>query len=211
MKMQPIFITGTDTDVGKTFISALLVKRWGADYWKPVQTGLNEDIGDTATVTQMLQASGGIPSNTIIFDPALKYQNPLSPWRCTILENKEEIDITKLNLPPTTNTIIVEGAGGVLVPFTKDKFTTDVIHHLNTPVILVARSKLGTLNHTLLSLEVMKARGNNVVGVILNGEIDDDNLKALEALGARIIAQIPHTSKIEDVLHLIPPLEEVLQ
>lgn len=57
MKMQPIFITGTDTDVGKTFISALLVKRWGADYWKPVQTGLNEDIGDTATVTQMLQAS----------------------------------------------------------------------------------------------------------------------------------------------------------
>lgn len=135
----------------------------------------------------------------------------MSPWRCTILENKEEIDITKLNLPPTTNTIIVEGAGGVLVPFTKDKFTTDVIHHLNTPVILIARSKLGTLNHTLLSLEVMKARGNNVVGVILNGEIDDDNLKALEALGARIIAQIPHTSKIEDVLHLIPPLEEVLQ
>lgn len=206
-----IFVTGTDTDIGKTFISALLVKAWKCNYWKPIQTGLNEDPGDTATVERLLTESGGIPESTTIFKPALEYQKPLSPWRCTVLEKENAIDLSLINLPRVNNNSItvVEGAGGVLVPITKDATTVDLIKHLEIPVLVVARPNLGTLNHTLMTLETLKHNDIKVLGVVLNGDINEDNASTLKELGVKILAQIPLSKNLNDAVDLIPSLYSI--
>lgn len=211
-----IFVTGTDTDIGKTFISALLVKKWGANYWKPIQTGLIEDPGDTATVKHLLEKSGGIPKQSLIFEPAYTYMKPLSPWRCTVLEKQKSIVINELEFPisenqDTSRLTIIEGAGGLLVPISKNTFTIDEIKHLNASVILVARSELGTLNHTLMSLKILKHNNIRVLGVILNGETNEDNATALSELGVSIIAQVPMAKTLNDVVDCIPTLDEVVK
>jgi dethiobiotin synthase len=205
-----IFVTGTDTDVGKTFISALLVKRWNCDYWKPLQTGLDEDPGDCSTVERLLLESGQMPSQTTIHQPAHSYRKPLSPWRCTILENSPQIDIDTFTIP-TDKFTIIEGAGGVLVPITKEATTIDLIKKFDIPTIVVARSTLGTLNHTLLTLEILKAAGVKVLGVILNGEINEDNALTLKELGVNIIAQIPKAKNLNEVVHRIPSLKSLIK
>lgn len=209
----PIFITGTDTDVGKTFVSALLVKKWRCNYWKPIQTGLDSDPGDTATVEKLLAQSGGAPKESEILPPALEFKKPLSPWRCTVLENRQAIDVNSMKLPAFTNQskyTIVEGAGGVFVPLTETKFTPSLIKHFNAKAIVVARSELGTLNHTLLTLEALKAQHVEVIGVILNGEINEDNCTALKELGVSIIAQVPLAKSLNDVMDCIPDISELL-
>lgn len=208
----PIFITGTDTDIGKTFISALLVKKWGCNYWKPIQTGLDSDPGDTATVQELLKNSGGIPETTEILDPTLIYMKPLSPWRCTVLENKPSIQIDKIDLPQIKSPnksayTIVEGAGGLLVPISKGTFTTDIIKHLGASVILVARSDLGTLNHTLMSLEILKQHDIPVLGVVMNGKLNNDNSLTLSELGVNVLAQIPIANNLNEVFDRIPSIE----
>lgn len=210
----PIFITGTDTDIGKTFISALLVKKWGCNYWKPIQTGLDSDPGDTATVQKLLKKSGGIPETTEILEPALSYMKPLSPWRCTVLENKPFIEIDKLELPQIkplnkSTYTIVEGAGGLLVPISKGTFTTDIIKHLGASVILIARSDLGTLNHTLMSLEILRQQDISVLGVIVNGKLNTDNSLTLSELGVKILAQIPIANNLNEVVDRIPSIESI--
>ncbi|GMM31663.1 dethiobiotin synthase [Martiniozyma asiatica (nom. inval.)] len=211
-----IFVTGTDTDIGKTFVSALLVKCWGLNYWKPIQTGLSEDPGDTATVNRLLESSGGIPKASTIFEPACTYLKPLSPWRCTVLENREEIKLDNFKLPVinennSSTGIIIEGAGGLLVPISKNIFTTNLIKHLNASVILVASSELGTLNHTLMSMEILKQNDIPVIGIILNGNINEDNAQTLSELGIKIIAQIPKAKNLEDVVPCIPKFEELFK
>jgi dethiobiotin synthase len=205
--MIKIFVTGTDTDVGKTFISALLCKRWNANYWKPIQTGLETDPGDTATVSRLI----GIK---FLQQPALTYQKPLSPWRAVVLEGREPIDLEQIKVPVFTDNekpLIIEGAGGVYVPLTEKHITTDLIGSLKCPTIVVARSELGTLNHTLLTIEHLQNRHIPVLGVILNGNINEDNAEALRAFGVRILCQIPHADNLNDVVPLIPVLADVLE
>lgn len=201
-----IFVTGTDTDVGKTFISALLCKRWGANYWKPIQTGLESDCGDTVSVYKL----SGVQA---LCEPALMYQKPLSPWRAAVLEDRERIDISSISIPKKykedDKPLIVEGAGGVFVPITETEITTDLVEQLRCPVIIVARSQLGTLNHTLLTLEHLKRRNVEVLGVILNGDLDEDNAKTLKAYGANVICQIPRANNVDEVIHLVPELHKV--
>lgn len=202
-----LFITGTDTDVGKTFISALLCKRWSAGYWKPIQTGLESDPGDTKTVSELLGSS------LVTSTPALEYQKPLSPWRAVELENREAIDIKNISVPKeleqNKEVLIIEGAGGVFVPITESLITTDLIQHFDCPVIVVARSELGTLNHTLLTIEHLKNRGVKVIGVVLNGDLNNDNSRTLEAFGVKILFQIPRASTLDEVEHLVPDLKDV--
>ncbi|KAG0682705.1 dethiobiotin synthase [Pichia californica] len=212
----PIFITGTDTDIGKTFISALLIEAWGCNYWKPIQTGLDSDPGDTFTIKKLLEQSLGVPKTTTIFQPQLEYMKPLSPWRCTILENKPSINIEELKFPATKDNLtgskytIVEGAGGILVPINKTSYTTDIIKHLDASVIIVARSELGTLNHTLMTVEILKQNKIPILGVILNGDINNDNALTLSELNVKIIAQIPKANSLKDVVDLVPALETIL-
>lgn len=201
-----IFITGTDTDVGKTFISALLCSKWKANYWKPIQTGLETDQGDTSTVLDLVGRDLNYSS------PALQYQKPLSPWRACVLENKPIIDISKITIPDglDKSTLIIEGAGGVFVPITDKLITTDLIRHFDIPVIVVAKSELGTLNHTLLTVEHLKNNNVKILGVILNGDINNDNAEALKKYGVNIIAQIPRATSIREVEHLIPDLQNTI-
>ncbi|GFQ99996.1 ATP-dependent dethiobiotin synthetase BioD [Trichonephila clavata] len=139
-----IFVTGTDTDVGKTTISSWLCLHTGYSYFKPIQTGstLGTDSHQMSNLT-----------NANVYKENFVYKRPLSPHLAASLEN-DSINIDRINLPKTHN-LIIEGAGGVLVPINKTTLMVDLIKKLAISTILVARSTLGTINHTLLSLEAL--------------------------------------------------------
>ncbi|WP_454674695.1 dethiobiotin synthase [Achromobacter pestifer] len=205
-----VFVTGTDTGIGKTLVSAILARAWNADYWKPVQTGVSEEPGDTDTVAQLAQ----LPPHRLHL-PAYVLQAPLSPWAAATLEDTV-VDATTI-VPPTTRApLIVEGAGGLYVPIDDTHMMIDLIARLDMPVVLAARSGLGTINHTLLSLEALKRRGIPVLGVVMSGPLSAGNKEAIERFGnVRVLAEIPPLSKVDaaavDALAQgIPPLEECL-
>lgn len=193
-----IFITGTDTDVGKTTISGWLCLHSGYDYFKPIQTGVDRD----SSVVQAL-------SGAVIHPEAYLYQTPVSPHLAAALEG-EIIDITQITLPPAPN-LIIEGAGGLLVPINKEAFMIDLIKQMNVPVLLVARSALGAINHTLLSLEALRSRGIHVLGVIVSGKLNQDNCAAIEFYGkTKVLAQVPFMDKIDKETLLSIPLGDEL-
>ena len=171
-----VFVTGTGTEVGKTVVSAGLVSALGGDYWKPVQTGCLED-SDTDTVAR-LAALG--PGRT--HPPTHVYQAPLSPHEAARLEGAA-IDLADFALPETERAIVVEGAGGVLVPLNDRHTMADLMSRLGLTCVLVALSTLGTINHTLLSLEALKSRDIPVLGVIMNGELNAANADAIRSFG----------------------------
>ena len=167
-----IFITGTDTNVGKTMISSWIALHTGFSYFKPIQTG-TRDGSDSLEVHKQ--------SDTKIYPESYAYKEPLSPHLAANLEN-DMIDIEKIVLPPSRN-LIIEGAGGVLVPINDTHLMIDLIKKLGAPVILVARTTLGTINHTLLSLEALRSRNIAVLGVIMNGEKNPQNSHSIELYG----------------------------
>lgn len=187
-----LVVCGTDTDVGKTVVSALLVQGLGAHYWKPVQCGLDQGEGDRDRVQRWLS----LPPERIIPE-AYRLQAPVSPHWATSLEGVDPIDVARLELPPHPGPLVVETAGGLLVPLRLDLLQIEQLQRWQLPVLLVARSGLGTLNHTLLSLEALRKRQIPVLGVLLNGTPHPNNLNTLEAL-----AGVP-------MLGCLPPLEAV--
>ncbi|WP_353861475.1 dethiobiotin synthase [Azospirillum formosense] len=204
-----VFVTGTDTGVGKTLVSAVLARAWGAAYWKPLQTGLKDEAGDTPTVA----ALAALPPERV-HTPAYALAEPLSPHAAAELEGVA-IDPDALALPDTDRPLVVEGAGGLLVPVTEDVFIIDLIARFGLPVVLVARSTLGTINHTLLSLEALRARGLAVAGVVLNGPPNPGNRAAIERFGkVRVLAEIPTLDRIDTeavagAASLIPSFDSV--
>lgn len=182
-----VFVTGTDTGVGKTLVSACLARAWDATYWKPLQTGIAEEPGDTATVAALT----GLPADRF-HPPAYALDAPLAPLAAADLQGVR-IDANRLALPPDdARPLVVEGAGGLMVPVAGDVMVIDVIARLGLPVVLVARSTLGTINHTLLSLEALRARRLPVAGVILNGPPAAGNRAMIERFGkVRVLAEIP--------------------
>ncbi len=158
--MQKYFVTGIDTDSGKTLASAILCEALKADYWKPVQAGLPRDA-DTVKAL--------VPNNTTRIHPERFLLNtPASPHASA------EIDGVKIHLhdfaiPETTNPLIVEGAGGVLVPLNDNDCIADLISYLNLEVVVVADLYLGSINHTLLTIEALKNRNARIKGIIFNG------------------------------------------
>ena len=209
-KPRGVFVTGTDTGVGKTLVSACLVRAWNAAYWKPLQTGLAEEAGDTATVADL----AGLPPERL-HPPAYALAAPLAPLAAAEREGLS-IALDRLNLPPDDRPLVVEGAGGLMVPITEDAMIVDLIARFGLPVVLVARSTLGTINHTLLSLEALRARGLPVAGVILNGPPNPGNRAAIERFGnIRVLAEIPEipapdAQRLADVAAGIPSFEAVL-
>ena len=180
-----VFVTGTDTGIGKTVVSACLVRRYGADYWKPVQSGLAEDDGDSQTVARL---AGAAPAR--IHAPRYTLQAPLSPEAAAALEGVS-IALADFDLPPGDAPIVVEGAGGVLVPLGGGALMVDLIARLGLPALLVARSALGTINHTLLSIEALRARGLGIAGVVMVGAGGAANAEAIARLGrVTVLARI---------------------
>ena len=183
-----LVICGTDTDVGKTVVSALVVQGLGATYWKPVQSGL-EGGGDSGRLQALLQ----LPA-TRLLPEAYRLQTPVSPHWAAELEGIS-IDPARLALPAVAGALVVETAGGLLVPLRRDWLQIDQLAAWGLPVLLVARSGLGTLNHTLLSVQALRQRSIPLLGLVLNGPLHPDNPATLAAL-----AQAP-------VLAHLPPLE----
>ncbi|MEY4354240.1 MAG: hypothetical protein RLZZ609_2481 [Cyanobacteriota bacterium] len=184
-----LVIAGTDTDVGKTIVSALVVQGLAARYWKPVQSGLAAG-SDSARVRELL----ALPAERLLPE-AYRFQAPVSPHWAAELEGVR-IDAGRLALPEVEGPLVVECAGGLMVPLRLDAdgslLQIDQLRVWGLPVLLVARSGLGTLNHTLLSLEALRQRAIPVLGLVLNGPLHPDNPRTLEALGGvPVLAQLP--------------------
>ena len=171
-----IIIAGTDTNVGKTIVSSLLVNKLDAHYWKPVQCGDLDTGGDSATVKKL----SGIKANRIIPE-AYRLKMPASPNQAAAAEGIT-IDKENLKLPNHEGALVVELAGGLMVPLRDDWLQIDQVKVWNLPVVLVARSGLGTLNHTLLSIEALENRNITVATLILNGEKHEENYNTLATM-----------------------------
>jgi dethiobiotin synthetase len=180
-----LVICGTDTDVGKTVVSALVVQGLGARYWKPVQSG-TDDGGDSGRVQRLLN----LPPERLLSE-AYRLQAPVSPhWSAE--RDGVLIDPERLALPAGDDPLVVETAGGLLVPLRRDWLQIQQLERWQLPVLLVARSGLGTLNHTLLSLEALQRRGLAVLGLVLNGPPHADNPRTLEELGGvPVLLELP--------------------
>ena len=184
------FVTGTDTGVGKTALSALLVAALDASYWKPIQTGLIEGT-DLETVRRVAEVSGDrLRPEAYCFDP------PVSP-HLAAREAGVRIRIDTLAWPPAephdaARTWIVEGAGGALVPVNESQTMIDLMRRIALPVLIAARSTLGTINHTLLTLAALRAAHLEVRGVMFVGDAHEENRRAIEHYGeTRVIGRIP--------------------
>jgi len=180
-----LIVGGTDTDVGKTVVSALLVQGLGARYWKPVQSGLA-----AGSDSQWVQAMLGLPPGRLV-EERYRLQAPVSPhWAAE--QDQVVIDPQRLALPAGEGPLVVETAGGLMTPLGRDWLQIDQIRRWGLPLVLVARSGLGTLNHTLLSLEALRLRSIPVLGLVLNGPLHPDNPRTLEGLGGvPVLAQLP--------------------
>jgi len=181
-----IFITGTDTGIGKTVLSAILLAGLKGKYWKPVQSGL-EDITDT----QWVREKTGF-DETHFSPETYRLKQPLSPHASASAEGKR-IELDQFIIPQTHDgkTLIIEGAGGIMVPLNEKDLMIDLIKRCNAPVLIVARSTLGTINHTLLSINQLREKGVEIFGIIMNGFRNSSNRDAIERFGGvRVIAEI---------------------
>ena len=187
---KKIIICGTDTDVGKTIVSSFFVQGLKGIYWKPIQSGTEEGT-DTKTVCKLLDLE---PNRHLA--EKYKFKAPVSPHWAAEKESRF-IEPTNLNLPELDKLIIIETAGGLMVPLNRNWLQVDQLKAWGAPIILVARTGLGTLNHTLLSLEALKNRNINVLGIVLNGPHHDDNPKTLEQFGkTKVLARLPIFEKV---------------
>ena len=157
-----LIVAGIGTDVGKTVASAILVEALQADYWKPIQSGYPPD-SDTTTVRAL------VSNPRSRFHPeTYRLRQPLSPHAAAAAEGLT-LDPARLLPPPITNSLVVELAGGLMVPITEMYLNIDFVQQLGWPVVLVTRTYLGSINHTLLSVEVLRSRSIPIKGLIING------------------------------------------
>jgi dethiobiotin synthetase len=185
-----IVVTGTDTDVGKTVFAAALTVALGAYYWKPVQAGL-ADGSDAGTVVRL-----GVPAARVLPE-AYRLATPCSPHRAAEIDGVT-IDSTRLALPMLDGPLVVEGAGGVLVPVTRQLLFADLFARWEAPVVLVARTGLGTISHSLLSIEALRARGLTVLGVAFVGEAVEDSEATIAAIGGvRRLGRLPRLDRLD--------------
>lgn len=184
--MNPVFVTGTDTNIGKTIFSAMLAGVFRADYWKPVQSGL-EDGSDTDTVRHLT----GLPDDH--FHPeSYRLYNPLSPHYAA---ERDGISINPdtITLPQTSRMLVIEGAGGLMVPLTRDFLLIDLIAKWQVPVILCARTSLGTINHTLLSIMALRQRHIPIKGIAFIGDDHPDNMRTIGDFSkVAILGRLPY-------------------
>jgi len=160
--VRKIFVTGIGTDVGKTVVSAILTEALEADYWKPVQAG-DLEFSDSIKVGKLISNE-----RTVIHSEGIKLSQPMSPHAAAEIDNVE-IKLSDFKIPVTNNNLIIEGAGGLMVPLNDKDLIIDLITELDAEVVLVSQNYLGSINHAILSIEILKSNGLNVIGIIFNG------------------------------------------
>jgi dethiobiotin synthetase len=181
--MSAIIVTGTDTGIGKTVFAAALAAALGAAYWKPIQSGLDGDASDSDTVRHL-----GVRQ---VLPEAYRLTQPLSPHRAAELDGVT-IDLTRLAVPDIAGPLVIEGAGGLLVPVTRSLLFADLFRQWRAPVVLVARTALGTINHSLLSVEALRVRGIPILGIAFVGDANEDNEATIAALaGIKRLGRLP--------------------
>jgi dethiobiotin synthetase len=191
---RPLFITGIGTDVGKTVASAIITQALGANYWKPIQAGF--DTGTDATTVAGLVTN----ANTQFFPEVYKLSMPASPHIAAKAEN-EIIDIDAIANAASRycqygNPLVVEGAGGLMVPVNNEQFVADIIWQLNAQVILVSRNYLGSINHSLLTAMACKQMGLDVLGWVFNDQYLSYENDIADWSGYPIIGRIPHCQPV---------------
>jgi dethiobiotin synthetase len=189
--MSAIVVTGTDTDVGKTVFAAALAGALGASYWKPVQAGL-ADGTDRATVARL----GGLAAHRLLPE-AYRLATPCSPHRAAEIDSVA-IDPARLTVPEVAGPLVIEGAGGAMVPVTRELLFADLFARWRAPVVLVARTALGTINHSLLSIEALRRRGVAILGVAFVGEAAEDSEATIAAMGrVRRLGRLPFLESLD--------------
>ncbi|MCJ2184700.1 dethiobiotin synthase [Novosphingobium sp. 1949] len=178
---QTLVVTGTDTEIGKTVFASALAGALGAFYWKPVQAGIEPEDPHGETDALRVTALSGLPRERVLRE-AYRLVTPCSPHRAAEIDGVT-IDPARLALPEVDGALVVEGAGGVHVPLTRQETYADQFARWGAPVVLVARTNLGTINHTLLSLEALRARAVPVLGVAFVGDPVEDSEATICAMG----------------------------
>ncbi|MDR1334658.1 MAG: dethiobiotin synthase [Holosporaceae bacterium] len=177
-----IFVTGTDTNVGKTIVSAWICMHTQASYWKPIQTGNDFDKDIIAKFSP----------HTKIIPEAYKLKAPLSPYDAA---NMEGMRIDQNAFDENLKNTVVEGAGGALVPIAENFLMADLIKKCNASVLIAAKPKLGIINHLLMTVEVLKMRGIHIVGIVINKDIEDNIKSTVEKFSkVKILTVIPDDS-----------------
>jgi dethiobiotin synthase len=184
-------VSGTDTGIGKTTVAAMLVLALDALYWKPIQSGTQD-----GTDTQRVRALTLLPDDRFLPERYVLLQ-PLSPHRAAELDGVA-IEPETLMVPAAARTLIVEGAGGLMVPITRRVLQIDLFADWGLPIILCARTALGTINHTLLSIEALRSRRLQLHGLIFVGNDNADNVRTIaEFSGARVLGHVPQLQSID--------------
>lgn len=184
-----IAIAGIHTGIGKTISSAVIAEALGADYWKPVQAGLEER--DVVQLRSLLTNG-----EQRVYDEAVFLSQPISPHAAAAVDGIE-IDYTKFTWPMTKKLLVVETAGGVLSPMTAKHTMADFIRDFSMPTLLVAQNYLGSINHTLMSVESLKSRGVELLGLVMNGHENRSSEEFIEQYsGVKVVARVPHFENI---------------
>lgn len=187
------FITGIGTEVGKTVASAIITQALEADYWKPVQAG-DLDNSDSLKVKSLINNN-----NTVFHPETYRLNHPMSPHAAAERDNVK-IDISSFKIPHTSNHIVIEGAGGLLVPLNDKETIIDLIDNLNCEVILVSRHYLGSINHTLMSIELLKQRNIPIKGILFNGKENKDTEAIIKKMGGiEILGRIDEFNDLNKV------------
>ncbi|MEQ8824587.1 MAG: dethiobiotin synthase [Filomicrobium sp.] len=190
-KQHRLVVAGTDTGVGKTVFSAALAGALDADYWKPVQSGL-ADGTDRECVAEL----SGLPAEQI-FPEVYKLTEPMSPHLAAEIDGVT-VDAVRLVPPQTERPLVIELAGGLLVPLNNDDLQVDVVAGWAAPVVLVARTALGTINHSLLSLEALRARNIPIVGVAFVGDPEPKVEATISRMGqVKRLGRLPFVSPLD--------------
>lgn len=202
---KQLFITGIGTEIGKTVCSAILTKYFKADYWKPIQSG-DLHFSDSMKIKEWVGES------VIIHPERYRLKLAASPHQ-SALEEGILINSNDFKLPETQNNLIVEGAGGLMVPISDDEFIIDLIEKLNLPVALVVRNYLGCINHTLLSLMALEQKNIKLEYLILNGSFPEDTERIIckNIQEETKIIRIPEIEKItkENIERITKQLEKI--
>ncbi len=190
MNQTPYFISAIDTDVGKTIVSAILVEALKADYWKPIQAGNLED-SDTMTVQSLISNS-----TSQFYSETYRLNTPASPHYAAEIDGLQ-LEAHSIQLPKTSNQLIVEGAGGLFVPINDKALLIDLMQDLNIPVILVIKNYLGSINHSLSSIYALQQKNIPIKGLIFNGpSVASSEDYILQYSKLPLIAKIPELSAI---------------
>lgn len=205
IRQKKLFITGIGTEVGKTVCSAVLTKYFKADYWKPVQSG-DLELSDS------MEIANWVGEHTVCHSETYRFQLAASPHQ-SAKEEGISIDLNEFKLPYTSNNLIVEGAGGLMVPLNDHEFIIDLIEKLNIPAALVVRNYLGCINHTLLSIATLAQRKIKLDYLILNGDFPKDTERVIckNMPSETKIIRIPDMKNItkESIENIVKQLEKI--